>query len=115
MQANSHAQRDHKREVMRSLSQQNICIILAILLVGVTLVSAMACQVHAVPSGHSHAAPTGPHDDATVRGSACLVAVLPVTLISIVFVVLWFAAPLITYTDHTTPFPLFHPPRLTAR
>jgi hypothetical protein len=99
---------------MQPLSQHKIFALLAMLLVGVAVVAAIACQGHAAVSGHSHAAPAGHQHGGAWEGAACLVAVLPISILLIVPAAFWFYATLVELPNNAPHFRLFHPPRHTA-
>jgi uncharacterized BrkB/YihY/UPF0761 family membrane protein len=99
---------------MQPLSQRKIFVILAMLLVGVAVVAAVVCQSHAAVLGHTHAAPIGHQHSAAWDGAACLVAVLPISILLIVPASFWFYATLVQWSHNAPIFRLFHPPRHTA-
>jgi hypothetical protein len=96
---------------MQFVGQRILLALLATLLVGVAIIAALACQMHAVPSEPMHTAPIGHQQHSALGSAPCLVAVLPVITTMIVLVVLWFSAPMVMLTPNTSPFPVFHPPR----
>ncbi len=93
-------------------------VMLALLLVCVTALMVMECQVHT--TGSAHATPSGHHHSHDASGHTagaipCLLAVLPLGVSLLVFASLWFYTTLGVLHGTSPVFPLFIPPRNAAR
>lgn len=65
---------------MLTLVQRTICLGLIVVLIGMTSVALLACQVPGTPAGHEHAIPFTHHHGSSAHASSgafCLNAVLP--------------------------------------
>jgi hypothetical protein len=93
--------------------------LLALLLVCMTAIMVIECQVHTPGSAHEHAMPGKSHHshDAsgqTARLTPCIMAVLPWWALSIIFAYFWFRITPVTRHYVALVFPLFIPPRHAA-
>jgi hypothetical protein len=92
--------------------------ILAMLLVCMTTIMVIKCQVHttdsahATPSGHQHSHDASGHTAGTIP---CVIAVLPLGVALGVFTYMWFHIPLRMLYSTSPVFPLFIPPRNATR
>jgi hypothetical protein len=98
-----------------SLFQGKIGAVLVVLVICTMAITGIACELHATPHAHAHAAPTDHHDghaapDSTI-GFLCLAAVLPaIDYLPFLLSIVLSAMPM--SLKHTVPaFPLFIPPR----
>jgi hypothetical protein len=92
---------------------------LTLLLVCMTAIMVIACQVHTSGSAHEHAIPSShPGSHNASRQSAgvmpCMIAVLPGVALCIIFTYFWFPLTLVTWHYVTLVFLPFIPPRHTT-
>ena len=93
-------------------------VILAMLLVCITAITVIECQVHTAESTHEHTMPSRHHShDAsghTAMIGPCLLAILPFVALPIICTYLWFYSPSVLRHYVTLVFSLFIPPRRAA-
>ena len=92
---------------------------LTMLLVCMTAIMVIECQVHTTGSINEHGMPNSHHHshDAsghTVRVSPCVEAILPVVALLIILTPCWFHITPVMWHYVTHDFPLFIPPRSAA-
>jgi hypothetical protein len=94
--------------------------VLALLLVCMTAIMVMECQVHTSGAAHEHATPSHHHHShdasrSTAGAVPCLLAVLPLGVEFGVFIYVWFRITLRMLHGTSPVFPLFIPPRSALR
>lgn len=107
------------RQAVRPKTHRKAYVVLAMLLVCMTAIMVIECQVHTAKSIHEYAMPSRHHHSHDTSGHAarvgpCLLAILPFVVLLIILTYFWFHVTPVIWHYVIPPFPLFIPPRNAA-